>query len=69
MSRSSSREVRIRLPFFSSVVYFSRGTTRPQKRAQGHRWGTQSVLPRREGERTGFQEGATGFGEAEGGLK
>ena len=38
-SRSSSREVRVRVPFFS-VVYFSRGIL-PQKRGEkGNYWGT-----------------------------
>ena len=37
-SRSSSSEVRIRVPFLS-VVYFSRGTL-PKKRVKGHYWGT-----------------------------
>ena len=36
-SGSSSREVRIRVPFLFSVVYFSRGTL-PKKGAKGHYW-------------------------------
>ena len=40
MSRSSSRELRIRVPLFS-VVYFSKGTLPPQKKetVKGHRAG------------------------------
>ena len=39
-TRSSSREVRIRVPgTLFSVVYFSRGTL-PKKRVKGHYWGT-----------------------------
>ena len=41
-STSSSREVRIRVPFFP-VVYFSRGTL-PPKRVKGHDWGTQFCI-------------------------
>ena len=38
-SRSSSREVRIRVPDSFSAVYFTRGTL-PPKSAKGHYWGT-----------------------------
>ena len=37
-SRSSSREVRIGVHFFFSVVYFSRGPL-PPKRVKGQYWG------------------------------
>ena len=41
LTRSSSREVRIRVSFFS-VVYFGRGTlpTHTKKMVKGHYWGT-----------------------------
>ena len=41
-SRSSSREVRIRVPDFFPVVYFSRGAL-PQKRVKGHLAGGPSL--------------------------
>ena len=37
-TRSSSREVRIRVPFPFSVVYFGRGTLPPKKGEKGHYW-------------------------------
>ena len=41
LSRSSSGEVRIRVPFFS-VVYFSRGTLPPKRNSKrAPSWGTQ----------------------------
>ena len=41
-SRSSSREVGIRVPFFS-VVYFGRGTLPQKKRVEGHYWGNYTL--------------------------
>ena len=52
LARSSSRELRTRVPLFS-VACFSRGNLH-KKKVEGHYWGTQLVLTHKTTVRVGF---------------